>query len=185
MFDAQCDLASVVYAAHEEPDRLLLGFVEHLRRTRFRVVGLLQRDGVAKAGNTDVRAVMLPGKEAVSIAHDRGPSGCRLAAGRIAGMADVIAAEIERGADLVVLNRFGKLEAAGQGFIDLITQAVNADIPVLIAVPEHRFATWIKYSGGMNVRLPCRRAALDRWWRSVGRGQSGRRPADTFCDIAK
>ena len=184
MFDAQCDVASVVYGAHEEPDRLLLGFVEHLRRDRFRVGGLVQRDYVARIGTADITAVMLPGNEALSIAHDRGPSGCRLAAGRIAVVANVMAAEIEHGADLVVLNRFGKLEAEGQGFIDLIRQAVSLDIPVLIAVPEHRFATWIKYSGGMNVRLPCRCAALDRWWRSLGRGQSGRK-ADTFCEIAK
>lgn len=185
MFDAQCDLASIVFAAHEDPDRLLLGFVEHLRHGRVRVVGLVQRDCVAKIGNSDIGAVMLPGNEPVSITHDRDPSGCRLHTGRVALMADAIAAEIRHSADLVVLNRFGKLEAEGRGFIDLITQAVNADIPVLIAVPEHRFATWLKYSGGMNVRLPCRRAALDRWWRSVGRGQSGRKPADTFCDIAK
>jgi hypothetical protein len=68
----------------------------------------------------------------------------------------------------------------------LIDFALEADIPVLIAVPERRFSDWIRFSDGMNVRLPCRREALDLWWRSV-EGTSVRRPGftATFCELAK
>ncbi len=97
----------------------------------------------------------------------------------------MIEAAILEGADLVVINRFGKLEATGKGLIELIQQAADADIPVLIAVPEHRFAGWIKYSAGMSVRLPCRRAALDRWWESVAMGLSGQNTEATLCALAK
>jgi hypothetical protein len=187
MFDAQCDFAAVVYGAGDEPDRLLLNFSEHLRRSGIRVAGIVQLGHAGQVGNSNLGAVMLPGNEVLGMAHDPGgsPFGCRLHTEWVADIASMIAAAIERGADLVIVNRFGKLEAEGQGFIDLIKQAVNADIPALIAVPEHRFAAWIRYSGGMNVRLACRPAALDRWWQSVVGATGGRTPADTFCEHAK
>jgi hypothetical protein len=62
---------------------------------------------------------------------------------------------------------------------------VDADIPVVTAVPEHRFAAWLSYSGGMSVRLQCRRAALDNWWQSVARRAPGRTTCGTFCETAK
>ena len=38
---------------------------------------------------------------------------------------------------------------------------------MIIAVSEDRFAEWIKYAGGMSVKLACERAALETWWRKV------------------
>jgi len=61
-----------------------------------------------------------------------------LTADKLASIAKIIEAAIHEGADLVVINRFGKLEARGKGLIELIQKAAEADIPVLIAVPEHR-----------------------------------------------
>jgi hypothetical protein len=40
---------------------------------------------------------------------------------------------------------------------------LNADIPVVIAVANHRFADWVKFAGGMSVKLACDRQALDAW----------------------
>jgi hypothetical protein len=71
------------------------------------------------------------------------------------------------GAELVVLNRFGKLEEAGRGLRAEIIAAVVAEIPLIIAVSEHRFDAWNRFVGGMSVKLACRRENVDRWWRSV------------------
>jgi nucleoside-triphosphatase THEP1 len=103
---------------------------------------------------------------------------------RLASVASAIAAAIAEGPDLVVINRFGKLEAEGQGLIHLIRSAVQADIPVVTAVPERRFAEWLNYSDGMSVRLQCNRAALDHWRQTVARRAPGRAAYGTFCEIA-
>ena len=42
---------------------------------------------------------------------------------------------IEQGADLVIVNRFGRQEREGKGLSYLIERALSADIPVVIAVP--------------------------------------------------
>jgi nucleoside-triphosphatase THEP1 len=78
-----------------------------------------------------------------------------------------IATALEAGADLVIINRFGKRERDGQGLAYLIERALESDTPVVIAVSSHRFAEWIKFAGGMTVKLACDRHSLDSWWRNV------------------
>jgi nucleoside-triphosphatase THEP1 len=189
MFDAQCDFAAVAYGLHDDPDRLLLQFANDLRRSGCRVAGFVQR-GVhpleAAGSNADFGAVLLSGPEIVSLGHyrDHDAHCCEIDAERLAAIGRAIAQAVEEGVDLVILNRFGKLEAQGRGLIQLIGQAIAADIPVVTAVPEHRFAAWVRYSDGMSVRLPCYRAALDAWWQSVT-GQAGDRAAGGFCATVK
>jgi hypothetical protein len=187
MFDAQCDFAALVYGVKDNPDRLLLDFTEDLRRSGVRTAGLVQLDGwTGQSDDRAVRTVVLSSREVIPVGHERNlaAKGCGLDCRQLASIVKMIETAIQ-GADLVVINRFGKLEAAGKGLIELIQQAADADIPVLIAVPEHRFPGWIKYSAGMSVRLPCRRTALDRWWQSVAMGLSGRSTATTLCALAK
>jgi hypothetical protein len=38
---------------------------------------------------------------------------------------------------------------------------------VVIAVGKDHFADWIKFAGGMSVRLGCERDALEAWWKAV------------------
>ena len=78
-----------------------------------------------------------------------------------------IADALESGADLVIINRFGKRERDGKGLAYLIERARNAGIPLVIAVSSPHFADWNKFAGGMSVKLACDRSALETWWRNV------------------
>jgi Protein of unknown function (DUF2478) len=188
-FDAQCDLAAVVYGAGDDPDGLLTAFAGDLCRSGRRVVGVTQVGRSCRSENPRLGAVVLPERELVPLAEDMRTcaAGCRLDAAQLAGVATRLCDAITDGSDLVIINRFGRTEAQGRGLADLIVRALDADIPVLVAVPEHRFAALIKFSDGMNVRLACRRDALDRWWRSLGGSPMPRRrgSAPTFCEVAK
>ena len=62
---------------------------------------------------------------------------------------------------MLIVNRFGRQEREGKGLSYLVERALSADIPVVIAVPSHRFADWIKFADGMSVKLRCSREALD------------------------
>lgn len=171
MFDAECDMAAIVFGAHEDPDRLLLEFLADLRRSGFQAAGLVQLDRNQCADAGDIRALSLVREDIVSLPHDRSPNSCACLfdTARLGDMARAIDEAIGAGVDLVVINRFGKLEAEGKGLTGLIEHASDADIPVLIPVPEHRFYAWIQYSRGMSVRLACCRNAVNKWWRSVAR----------------
>ena len=58
---------------------------------------------------------------------------------------------METGADLVIVNRFGKRERDGKGLARVIERALDADIPVVIAVSSESFSDWIKFADGMSV----------------------------------
>src|SRR4029077_13528888 len=94
-------------------------------------------------------------------------SGCRLDVARLQDAGARIAGALEAGADLVIINRFGKRERDGQGLAYLIERALEADTPVVIAVSSHRLAEWIKFAGGTAANLACDRHSLDSWWRNV------------------
>jgi len=185
-FDAQCDLAAVVYGADDDPDRLLIDFADDLSRSGRRVVGVAQVGRSCRSDNPVLGLVVLPTGGVVHLVDDvrNRAAGCRLNTGRLTAVAKQLGSLIAAGSDLVIINRFGRSEADGRGLTQLITGALDADIPVLVAVPEYRFATWIKFSDGMNVRLACRREALDRWWRSLATSSPHRlqNGARTLCE---
>jgi len=166
--DRECDIAAVVYARGDDPDALLRSFATDVASSGCRVVGFHQ-DGHCHATN-GMRLTLLPAGRAVPISQELGPgsSSCSLDAAQL----DCACSELRRyltssGAELVVLNRFGKLEEAGRGLRAEIIAAVLAEIPLIIAVSEHRFDAWNRFVGGMSVKLACRRDHVDRWWRSV------------------
>jgi nucleoside-triphosphatase THEP1 len=108
--------------------------------------------------------VLLHSGEKLLLAQDFDPAatGCRLVLARPQNAGERIASAMEAGGvDLVIINRFGKRERDGKGLSYLIERALDADIPVVIAVSSDRCADWIKFAGGISVKLARDRAALD------------------------
>ncbi|WP_342731141.1 DUF2478 domain-containing protein [Bradyrhizobium sp. B117] len=186
MFDAQCDLGALVYEPHQDPDAVLRDFAADLRARGHRVVGMVQ---AGQCADSSLSAVLLHSGEKLLLAQafDPAAQGCRLDLTRLQNTAERIADALTHGADLVIINRFGKRERDGKGLAYLIERALNADIPVVIAVGKGHFADWIKFAGGMSVRLGCDRDALEAWWRGVtaagAQSDSGSHP--TVCEILK
>ena len=98
-FDAECDVAALVYGEPDEPDQVLRAFVRDLTIRGFRVVGLLQTrlDGGRAA------VTVLPTGETIALAQRRDPAG-RLAPCDLAEAAGRIHALIRPGTDLVIRN---------------------------------------------------------------------------------
>jgi uncharacterized protein DUF2478 len=188
MFDSQCDLAALVYEQDQEPDEILRDFAADLNRRGYRAVGLVQT-GHHCLDTPQLSAMLIHSGEELPLFQDLGAcaTGCRLDVGQLLDAGARIANAIDHGADVVIVNRFGRQEREGKGLSYLVERALSADIPVVIAVPSHRFADWIKFADGMSVRLRCDREALDTWWqavsaRSVGLGA---RDHQTVCEVLK
>jgi len=160
MFDTQCDLAALVYDEHQDPDAVLRDFAADLNARGFRAVGMVQ---AGQCADSSLSAVLLHSGEKLALAQDFDPaaSGCRLDVGRLQNAGARIADALEAGADLLIVNRFGKRERDGKGLGYLIERALKADTPVVIAVSSHCFADWMKFTGGMGVKLACNRHVLE------------------------
>jgi hypothetical protein len=185
MFDAQCDLAALVYEADQDPDAVLRDFAADLKARGFRVVGMVQ---AGQCADSSLSAVLVHSGEKLALAQDFNPraTGCRLDVDRLRNAGARIASALDAGADLVIINRFGKRERDGQGLAYLIERALGADIPVVIAVSGHRFDDWIKFADGMSVKLRCDRHALDAWWHGISmRDARVRDPHQTVCEALK
>ena len=166
MFHVQCDLAALVYEVDQDPDAVLRDFANDLKAQGLRAVGMVQ---ASQCADSSLSAELLPGGEKLLLAQDFDPaaSGCRLDLARLQNAGERISEALEAGADLLIVNRFGKRERDGKGLGFLIERALNAAIPVVIAVPSKSFADWTKFAGGMSVKLTCDHAALATWWRGV------------------
>jgi hypothetical protein len=188
MFDAQCDLAAMVYERDQDPDRVLREFASDLNLRGHRAVGLVQT-GHHCVDAPKLSAMLVHTGEELQLFQDLGAcaTGCRLDAGKLLDAGAHIAGAIDEGADLVIVNRFGRQECEGKGLLYLVERALSADIPVVIAVPNHRFADWIKFADGMSVKLRCDRTALDAWWRAVSARNTGvvGRDHQTVCEVLK
>jgi hypothetical protein len=172
MFDVQCDLAALVYGQHQDPDAVLRDLAADLNSQGFRAVGMVQ---VGQCADSSLSAVLVHNGEKLLLSLDFEPnaSGCRLDLGRLQEAGERIAGALESGADLVIINRFGKRERDGKGLACLIKRALNAGIPVVIAVASHNFEDWLKFAHGKGVTLACDGYAVGEWWRKISSKHQG------------
>ncbi|MGY3440449.1 MULTISPECIES: DUF2478 domain-containing protein [unclassified Bradyrhizobium] len=191
MFDAQCDLAALVYDDNDDPDAVLRDFAADLKTQGTRVVGMVQ---TGQCADSSLSAVLVHSGETLLLAQppsqspeNPGATGCKLDLSRLHDAGVRVADALSAGADLVIVNRFGKRERDGKGLGFVIDRALGADIPVVIAVSRASFADWIKFAGGMSVKLACDRPALDAWWHNVSLRTAGRVAPDrtTVCEVFK
>jgi nucleoside-triphosphatase THEP1 len=166
MFHAECDVAALVYDADQDPDAALHDFAADLKAHGYRVVGMVQ---TGQCADSSLSAVFLHNGEKLCLAQAPGPGakGCRLDIERLLNAGQQIADALDAGADVIIINRFGKRERDGKGLTYLIQRAIAADLPVVIAVSSRHFSDWIKFAEGMTVKLACNRQDLDAWWHGV------------------
>ena len=186
MFDSQCDLAALVYNSDQDPDEILSEFASDLNARGYRAVGLVQL-GHHCLDTPKLSVVLLHTGEELQLFQNLGAcaAGCRLDVGELLNAGARVASAIDQGADLVIVNRFGRQECEGHGLSYLIERALSADIPVVIAVPSHRFADWIKFADGMSVKLRCHPGSLHAWWDRVAARGFVRQDHRSVCEVLK
>ncbi len=168
-------LAAIVYAMGEADgvDAMLTALATELRGEGFRLAGTVQHNTLqpqSPCSDMIIEDLASGRRVDVSAPLSIASKGCRLDATALEDVAGIVAAGLEPGAptvDLVIVNRFGKQEIAGQGFRAIIEQAVAREIPLLIALNGVHRPHWDQFTGGHGNVLPPRRTAIEQWCRSV------------------
>ena len=101
---------------HQDPDAVLRDFAADLNARGFRAVGMVQ---AGQCADSSLSAVLLHSGEKLLLAQDFDPAarGCRLDIGRLQNAGARVAEALEAGADLLIINRFGKRERDGKGLV--------------------------------------------------------------------
>jgi hypothetical protein len=104
-----------------------------------------------------------------SIFEDLGPGAtvCHLDGAGAMSASTAIERDVARGCDLVVLNKFGKLEAAGGSLAGAFRATIAAGLPLLTSVSPAHDGVWRQFADREFAILPADPAAIDLWRRSV------------------
>lgn len=178
-------VAAILYRPQDDVDGLLADFARNLVRSGERIGGVVQRNVKDGAGcQIGMQAIDLMSGTEISICQPLGSGAmaCKLDAAGLAEAAVAVARAIAADVDLVVINKFSKQEAAGEGLRDELADAIAAGIPVLTAVPEKCLDAWNDFTGGIGTTLLCERGAIEGWWLDLSsrikRARAARLPAD-------
>ncbi|HEY0234275.1 MAG TPA: DUF2478 domain-containing protein [Afipia sp.] len=160
-------MAALVFSDDQQPDEILSEFAALVMSRGHRALGLIQRGHCSGPATRELFVTLLHTGDDVQIFQDLGScaQGCKLDVNQLlfAG-ASISQSLTQDGADILIINRFGKLEKEGKGLLFLIDQALSAGVPVLIAVPEASLDDWMEFSGGLGVTLECSEACVTDWW---------------------
>jgi hypothetical protein len=96
-----------------------------------------------------------------------GSTACRIDPGGVLVAGEAVRRDIAAGCDLVVLNRFAKLEAERQGLTSAFAAAVEARVPLLTSVSPLFRGAWERFAAPLFVMLPPEPEKIDGWWRAV------------------
>ena len=146
-------------------DACIAAAVEILRDRGVRLAGTVQTDRPREGRDVcDMDLAVLPDGPVFRINQDRGAlaRGCRLDGGALEQAVTEVAPRMAA-AQVLVVNKFGKLEAQSHGYVPLIVQAIDRDMPVLIGVNAMNLPDLLAFCDGMAVAVPADPVALADW----------------------
>jgi nucleoside-triphosphatase THEP1 len=165
------NMLAVTYSDGFAADRLIAGIAYRLRDDGVKVAGLVQiNTDVPGRTKCDMAVEELYTRRKFQLSEYRGPAarGCRLDHSRLSDAAGVLIDVLDQDLDLIVLNKFGKVEAEGGGLRDLIGRAVLLGVPLIVGVPYRNLDQWRHFAGGMADECEVSHAAVLRWLASKG-----------------
>lgn len=92
-----------------------------------------------------------------------GSEGCRLNPAVLEEAAGLVQGSLDAGADLLIVNKFGKHEASGRGFRQVIGSALSRGIPVLTGVNAINRSAFHAFAGEFAMALDPDLTSLINW----------------------
>lgn len=165
-------LAFIAAPGRGDVDLMLGGLAAELRARGLRCSGTVQvNTNGADAGPYDMDIKVLPDGPIFRISQDlgRAAQGCRLDPAALEAAVGQVAARLNSFTDILIVNKFGKHEAEGRGFRDVIAEALSLGVPVLVGLNRLNIASFQIFAEGLAEELPPERSAVVSWINDVMR----------------
>jgi len=165
-----CLVAALQGASNAAIQALLADFARRAARRGYRIAGVVEVENGKTGGGCGRRAVCdLASGTVVSISQNlgRGSTACNLDPSGLIEACTAVERSIAAGADLVVLSKFGKLEADRGGLSGAFRSAIDAGLPVLTAVSPAMTTAWTRFAGSLSQFIAADAKAVDEWWAGV------------------
>ncbi|NLA88754.1 MAG: DUF2478 domain-containing protein [Alcaligenaceae bacterium] len=138
----------------DEVMQILWDAVEELQKQGLNVGGLLNKKN--QDGTFIGEVICSIGDErefTILVDRGQGASGCRLDSVALAESSIVPREALDKGIDVLVINKYGIAESEGRGLVDEMTRAASEGVPVLAAVHNKYVDAWRNYSGDLGIEL--------------------------------
>ena len=160
-------VAVIVNRTHRSADGVLAEFANQLREQGWRVRGVVQ-DNVVSDNNCGRQMVLIDVSDGsrfpISQNLGTGSASCCVDPGGVVAASVALRRGLTDGADLVIANRFGELEAGGGGFAAEMLALMAEGIPLLTVVNERYLEDWRRFTGNTAQELEPQRQSLDAWF---------------------
>lgn len=167
-------LGALIYDDGAEAERLLAECAHLLAQSGSWLGGVVQAN-TPRPGRRrcDMSLTDLLSGEELPISLDLGDeaAGCRLDPEAFARAGQSLERAIAAGVDLLIVNKFGKLEAQGRGLRPQIAEALLAGIPVLLGVSRLNLDAFLAFAGDGFARIGPDQGAIQSWCAQVVRGR--------------
>jgi len=164
-------IAAIVYGPQEDCDGMLADLAHDWLKDGVKVVGLVQINGrEASCETMEMELEAVESGRRFNICQDLGSgsaNACRLDPSGLAAAAGALRAALAQDVDVVIVNKFGRMEAEGGGLNAEIAEAVAAGLPLVIGVPARFAGAWDAFAGGLDTRIACDPLALEAWRRGL------------------
>lgn len=152
-------------------DVTLGAVVQTLSAEGVRLIGVIQEpSGGGDRHRCDMNLIEIANGKRLSISQSlgKGASGCRLDPHSIETIAWRVARDLRDNCpDLLIINRFGKLDATGRGFCPVIADALGREVPVLVGVNDLNRSGFAEFSAGVAIELPDELGPVFSWARPL------------------
>lgn len=144
-------------------------------RAEIRIVGLIERSSDEAAPCSAGQLHSIANDQSFPIFQELGKDSvaCALDATGVIKATQAVCGDIASGCDLVVLSKFGKLEAESRsGLIPAFIAAMEAGIPILTSVSPKYADAWERFAAPLFGLLSAEADAIDHWWKTISVGSN-------------
>ena len=138
-------------------DLLLAAVATELAASGFSVCGTVQINSDREdCTGCDMDVRVLPDGPTIRISQSLGKEskGCRLDPSALELAVGHTKENLATGADVLIINKFGKHEAQGRGFREVIAEALSQDIPVIVGLNHLNEQAFKDFTSEVAVSLP-------------------------------
>lgn len=142
---------------------LLRAFVGRWSGT-VRIAGLIEE---ARGEDVPTRLRSIAGGDYYPLFQDlgAGSDACALDGESLVSAGEAVRHDIAAGCDLVILSKFGKLEAEDRsGLMAAFIAAIEAGVPVLTSVAPRHASHWSRFADPLAMLVPADMTAIEDWW---------------------
>ena len=155
-----------------EIDQLLTDFATHHLSLGTALAGVVQSNTACiGTHHCDMDARVLPDGPVIRISQSLGSAarGCRLDPAALEQTVAEVARRLSPETQLLLINKFGKHEAEGHGFRELIAEALSLGVPVLVGVNKTNLEAFLEFTGGCAKPLNPDSQTLLAWFDNIGK----------------